>query len=73
MHVTPECGVVVQAVLVPQKTNPELVDRLQVGIVDQALGYRLIGATEQGLAQLDQRRRAQEVDKAARNGKAPSL
>jgi hypothetical protein len=73
MQVVPDCGVVVQALLIPQKSNPDLVDRLQVGVVNQAGGYRLITETEQGLGDLDQRRRAQEVAKAAKNAKAPSL
>lgn len=73
MQVVPECGVVVQAMLFPQKSNPGLVDRLQVGVVDQAAGYRLVTATEQGLVQLDQRRRSLELEKAAKDGKSPSL
>lgn len=72
-NLSPDCGVVVQAMLIPQKTNPELVDRMQVGVVDQAGGYRLITETEQGLGQMDQQRRTQEVEKAAKNTKAPSL
>ena len=46
---------------------------LQVGIVDQAQGFRMIQATEQALAQADQQRRAIEDDKAAKSAKAPSL
>jgi hypothetical protein len=73
VNVNPDCGVVVEALLIPQKTNPELVDRLQVSIVNQAEGYRMLQATEQALALLDQQRRNAEVDKAAKGGKAPSL
>ena len=73
VNLTPDCGIVVQAMLIPQKANPELVDRMQVGVVDHAGGWRMINATEQGLGQADQQRRAQEVEKAAKNGKAPSL
>ena len=72
-NVTPDCGVVVDALLIPPKANAALVERLQVGVVDQARGYRLLKGTEDQLAQLDQQRRAQEVDKAAKNTKAPSL
>jgi hypothetical protein len=72
-NLTPDCGLVVQAMLIPQRANPDLVDRLQVGVVDQAGGWRLITATEQALGRIDQQRRAQEVDKATRNAKAPSL
>lgn len=73
VSLAPDCGIVVQALLVPQRSNPDLVDRIQVGVVDQGGGYRMIVATEQGLAESDRDRRAKEVDKAARNTKAPSL
>lgn len=73
VNLTPDCGLVVEALLIPQKANPALVDRLQVGVVNKAGGYALITATEQALAQADQQRRATEVDKAAKNAKAPSL
>lgn len=72
-HLRPECGVVVQALLIPQRSNPELVDRIQVGVVDQGGGYRLLDATEQALGQSDQQRRAGEVAKAQKNAKPPSL
>ena len=72
MHLSPDCGLVVQAMLVPHRTNPELVERLQVGVVDQAGGYRLISATEQELGQAEQQRRAQEVERAAKNTKSPA-
>ena len=73
VHLSPDCGVVVQAMLVPQKSNPDLVERMQVGVVNQLGGYQAITATEQSLGQLDQQRRADEVTKAAKNTKAPSL
>lgn len=73
VNVNPDCGVVVEALLIPQKTNPDLVDRLQVSVVNQAAGYRMLQATEQALALLDQQRRNAEVDKAAKSTKAPSL
>ncbi|MCE9658186.1 MAG: hypothetical protein K8R60_06465 [Burkholderiales bacterium] len=73
ISLNPDCGVVVEALLVPRKDNPDLVDRLLVSVVDQGGGYRMIAATEQALAQADQQRRAQEVEKAAKTGKGPSL
>lgn len=73
VNVTPECGLVVQAMLFPQKANPELVDRMQVGVVNQGNGYRMIVATEAALTQADQLRRTKEVEKAAKSTKAPSL
>jgi hypothetical protein len=69
----PDCGVVVEAMLVPLKSNPDLVDRLMVTVIDQGGGFRMIAATEQALAQQDQQRRAHEVEKAAKTAKAPSL
>jgi len=69
----PDCGIVVEALLVPRKDNPDLVDRLLVTVVDQGGGYRMIAATEQALGQADQQRRAQEVEKAAKTAKGPSL
>lgn len=73
VNVAPDCGVVVQAMLVPHRDNPQLVDRLQVGVVDQARGWDLIAAAERRLSAQDAQRRAQEVEKAARGGKAPTL
>ncbi len=73
ISLNPDCGIVVEAMLVPQKANPELVDTLMVSVVDQGGGYRLIGATEQALGQRDQQRRSQEVEKAAKSAKGPSL
>jgi hypothetical protein len=69
----PDCGIVVEAMLIPLKSNPDLVDRLMVTVVDQGGGYRAIAATELALAQQDQQRRAQEVDKATKSAKGPSL
>lgn len=73
VNLSPDCGIVVQAMLFPQKANPDLVDRMQVGVVDQAGGYRMIAQTERALGQQDEQRRAQEVAKASRNAKGPSL
>jgi hypothetical protein len=73
VSVNPVCGVVVEALLIPQTSNPELVDRLQVGVVNQALGYELLSATERQLAQADRQRRQQEVDQAAKSTKTPAL
>ena len=64
---------VVEAALIPQRANADLIERMQVGVVDQAGGDRLLSATEQSLRQMDGQRRAAEVAKAAKNAKAPSL
>lgn len=73
VHLSPDCGVVVQATLFPHKSNPELVERMHVGVVNQLGGYQAITATEQALGQRDQQRRTNEVAKAAKDAKAPSL
>jgi hypothetical protein len=73
VNLTPDCGIVVQAMLIPRKDNPALVERMQVGVVDQSAGYRMITETELALGQMDQQRRAKEVEKAAKNSKLPSL
>jgi hypothetical protein len=73
LNLSPDCGLVVQAMLIPLKSNPALVDRMQVGVVDHAGGYRMITETEQGLGQLDQQRRTMEIDKASKNAKTPTL
>lgn len=72
VNLSPDCGVVVQAMLYPKKDNAALVDRMEVGVVDQAGGYRMITAAEQGLGQAEQQRRAQEVEKAAKNARVPT-
>ena len=73
IHLSPDCGVAVAANIIAVRDNHALVDRLQVGVVDQSGGYKMIAATEQGLRQGDQQRQAQEVQKAAKDAKAPSL
>ncbi|MEP7301009.1 MAG: hypothetical protein ABI699_05725 [Caldimonas sp.] len=73
VSLNPDCGLVVEAMLMPQKSNPDLVDRLKLTIVDQGGGYRSISETEAALGRGDAQRRAQEVEKSAKAGKAPSL
>lgn len=68
---SPDCGIVVAAMIAPMQDNRDIARYLQVGIVDQANGYATITATEQSLQQLDAQRRAEEVSKAAKN--APKL
>ena len=73
VNLSPDCGIVVQAMLVPQKTNPVLVERMQVGVVNHGDGYQMLVATKQSLVQSDQQRQATEVEKATKNAKAPTL
>jgi len=73
VSLAPDCGTVVTAIVAPLRENPDLAWSLQVGVVDQGGGYRLVTATEQALLQAEQQRRAKETDNAARKAAAPKL
>lgn len=64
VSLSPDCGTVVTAIVVPLRDNADLALSMQVGVVDQAGGYQLITTTEQALAQADQQRRAKETANA---------
>jgi hypothetical protein len=70
---SPDCGEVIVAQIFPMPDNPELSRFFQVGVVDQAGGYEALTATEQALAQMDNARKAQQVQEAAKNADAPKL
>lgn len=72
-HFSPECGVVVAASVISTRNNPDIAQFMQVGIVDQALGYAQITGTEQELQRLEAQRRAKEVEAASKNSTAPKL
>jgi len=72
-HFSPDCGIVVAAVIYPMRNNPALTQYMQVGVVSQAGGYQAIVATEKALQQADAQRRATEVGNASKNTKAPKL
>ncbi len=67
------CGVVVAAHVHAPRDNPALAQSIQVGTVDQAAGYALLERTERALEAAEQRRRAQQVQDAAKNAKGPTL
>ena len=73
VNLSPDCGTVVSALILPLRENPDLAASMQVGVVNQAGGYELVTATEQGLQQAEQQRRAQETAKAAKSAAAPKL
>jgi len=73
MSVSPDCGVVVAARIVPLRDNPALAQHLEVGVVNQAAGYQALTDTEQGLQAQDAARRAQQVRDASQNAQAPQL
>ncbi len=70
---SPDCGIVVAAYVQALRENPGLSQFLQVGVIDQANGYEAITGTEQALQQLDEQRKAQELEAANKNAKKPKL
>src|SRR5690606_10824083 len=73
VNLSPDCGVVVQAMILPMRDNPLLARTLQVGVVDQAQGYESLMATERQLEQMEQQRRAAEAASAAQQADKPTL
>lgn len=73
VNLSPDCGLVVAAILDPLQENPQLARSLQVGVVDQAKGYELLTATEQALQRREAQLRAKQVEDAAKNADAPQL
>jgi YD repeat-containing protein len=68
-----DCGVVVEAHIVPLPDNAGLARSMEVGVVNQADGYELVTSVEQSLEQQEQQQRAQAVEDAAQNADAPTL
>ncbi len=73
VSLSPDCGLVVAAHVVPLRGNPALAQYLQVGVVDQAGGYQALTDARQGLLAMDAERRAQQVRDAGKNAQAPQL
>ena len=73
VNLSPDCGLVVEAHILPMPDNPALARSLEVGVVDQAQGYELVTAVEQNLEQAEQQKRAQAVEEASKNADAPTL
>lgn len=70
---SPDCGLVVTAVVHALRDNPDLAEYMQVGVIDQAGGYEALTGTEQALQQMDRQRRAREVEAASEHADAPTL
>lgn len=70
---SPDCGLVIEARVLPLQSNAALARYVQVGVIDQANGYQAITGTEQALLAADEQRKAAEVSKAAENADAPKL
>jgi len=73
VNLSPDCGIVVQAQVIPMQANPALARSLEVGVVDQATGYELVNSVEQSLEEMEQAKRAKAVEEAAKNADAPTL
>ncbi len=73
VNLSPDCGLVIEAHLIPMQDNPALVRSLEVGVVNQAKGYELVTTVEQSLDQLEQQRRKKAVEDASKNADAPTL
>lgn len=72
-HLSADCGAVVQAAVISTSENADLAQSLQVGVVNQAAGYTLLTATQQGLQAADAAKRAAQVKQAAKNANATQL
>lgn len=70
---SPDCGLVVNARVGRLRENPELAAYVQVNVLDQAGGYQAITDTEQALQQQEAQRRREEVERASKNARAPTL
>lgn len=70
---SPDCGVVVRAQVGSLPGNPGLAQYLQVGVMDQAVGYAAITGTETALRKADEDRKAKELEDATKNADAPKL
>lgn len=72
-NLSPDCGVIIHALIHSSKDNPGLAQYLQAGVIDQAGGYAAITDTEDALHKMDLQRQADELKKAGKNADAPKL
>lgn len=70
---SPDCGITVAAEVNATRSNPDLAEFMQVGVLDGANGYEAITSTEQRLLELEMQRRAEETKAASKNASAPTL
>jgi hypothetical protein len=73
VNLSPDCGLVVEAHVIPLQDNPGLARSMDIGVVDQAGGYQLVTSTEQALEQAEQQKRSQAVEDASKNADSPTL
>lgn len=73
VNLSPDCGLVVEAHVIPMPDNRAMARSMDVGVVDQAAGYESVTAVEQNLEQAEQAKRAQQVQDASKNAEAPTL
>ena len=67
------CGLTVGALVQGAPNNPGLAHSLAVSSQNGAQGMAVLSATEQSLQQADQARKANELNNASKNAKAPTL
>jgi hypothetical protein len=70
---SPDCGLVITAVVVPTPGNPGLSRYLQVGVIDQGGGYEALTGIERSLQKLDALRKEKELKAATENVDGPQL
>jgi hypothetical protein len=70
---SPDCGLVVAAMIWPMRENPALAEHFEAGVADQANGYQLIVGTEQALENQEMAKRQKQVEDAAKNADGPQL
>ncbi len=73
VNLSPDCGLVIEAHVIPMQDNPGLARSMDVGVVDQAGGYQLVTSTEQALEQAEQQKRSKAVEEASKNAGSPTL
>lgn len=70
---SPECGLVVAAMIWPMRENAALAQRFEAGVADQANGYQLIVNTEKELGVQEAAKRQRQVEDATQNADRPQL
>lgn len=73
VNFSPDCGVVVAALVMPMRDNPAIAQSMTVMSVNQAEGNERITSTEQALLAQENARRTKQTEEAAKNADAPQL
>jgi hypothetical protein len=70
---SPECALIVEAVIHARRDNPALASSFDVGVLDQGRGWALLNSTQAGLQAMDRSRQEAEIQAAAGNAAKPRL